>query len=312
MAMGRPEDWNDVDNASDGGGGGGDTWEFYFTKDEWENGTIKRIMFIEALPWMVTEHELVSLTGNHENVVCPVANKLGDECAVCGLMGDKEYQRELGVTPDRLVDRYGNKAGLWGKTAGYYTIVDMGEVVYAEDGEKKVKPYGGQYGFQRRIIRLKRGSDKHPGPLVTVRQLASKVGGEDPNVGVKGLVVDVARVGNMAPSTGNQFNIVKRVPEKDWDAYFSEMGCADVGEVNTEEVDFHAHVRILKSDAIDRIVRDNVGAFGGHGGRGNGGRSGGGNGGGTRTSGAGFDGGRGPASGGGSAGNSFSDDEIPF
>lgn len=145
----------------------------------------KRIMFLDESPFTFYEHSLWALTKNQDKAICLKKNGIDQRgCPLC-------------------------EAEMWPSFTGYFSVIDMGDVKYNDDGTVRLEGWtsdkGTTYQFGRKLFGAKRGGKDKPGVLQKIRRLAQK------NGGLAGTVWDVYRSGNKVESVGDEFEFVERV-----------------------------------------------------------------------------------------------------
>jgi hypothetical protein len=228
------------------GGGGSGGFEFFM-----KEGERRRIMFLsEVYPFF--EHNFYNASGQREfhSEPCPERMRVRDDdgqlvqCVTCAVNAALPKGKES------------TKAGLWAKMKGAFTVIDMGEPVYAPKKDRKdarLKPSyvnddGEEYQFQRKVYIGARGSDKKPGVLMSLRQnLMDFTGGE-----AVGAVFDVRRTGELTARVGDEITFIEAVEAKDIPKYLAKAGAPD--DIDLEPFDLAEQFGKM-SDPADTIRR---------------------------------------------------------
>lgn len=223
--------WEGTEPTDDSGGGGG---EQYAPRRLWipkpkDDGTqyTKRIMFLDSQPFCFHEHSLFKITNStKDRCICLAKNGLDERgCPVC----DKD---------------------LWAYFIGYFTIIDMGDVSYSNDGTVTLTGWRNKndelFQFTRKALGAKVGGKDKPGMLQEYKRQMQKRGGD-----IKGCVFDVTRSGKLVETIGDKVDFVERVPEEKWEEYFTALGAGDTkNELELEPFDY---MEVFKQHSYDQL-----------------------------------------------------------
>ena len=160
----------------------------------------KRVLFLDGDPFCFHEHEMWNLNKSRDRHVCLDRNKIDPKgCPLC-------------------------MADLYPTFIGYFTIINMGDVLQDEKGRLKLQGWHSEktnrtYQFQKELYGAKRGSKKKPGTLKQLQRLAQKRGGN-----LSGTVWDIYRSGSGASNVGDEFDFIEKIAEQDWEAYLVGEG----------------------------------------------------------------------------------------
>lgn len=232
---------NEPDSYGGGGGGGqnpDDVWDFFV-----EPGQTKRVLILDDVPYCFWQHGLYEITRDFKDTaVCLDRNKIDDRgCPVCKV---------------EAIAKSGNKYNLFPHMIGYFTVIDMGEIVW-DNGEQYLQPWkskkGKEYSFVKRKLGAKKGSEDKPGMLRTLAKLAQqRCGGY-----LGGTVWDVTRSGKMNESIGNQWEYKGKIPKAQWKDEMIAAG-ADSDKLDLTSVDWAKQFAPSTYDELMRMCGDRI------------------------------------------------------
>ena len=174
----------------------------------------KRVIFLDSSPFCFWEHNIYKITGNaSDREVCLERNGLDEICPICELDGQKSEREQF---------RRGAKRNWWPSYVGYFTVVDLGDVVM-EGGTCRLEGWqspksGKVYQFQRKLFGAKRGGKDKPGTLPKLHRIVQKKGGS-----LRGMVFDIYRSGGKVEAVGDEFELVERVDDDKILDYIREL-----------------------------------------------------------------------------------------
>lgn len=196
-----PQDYGEFRGGGDGGGGGDSKRGPYRFKIpvpednpiEKNKPARKRIMIIGA-PFYLWEHgtyKMPAVPRGVFNAICLKQNRIEEGCALC-------------------------EAQFWPSYGAYFTIIDLGFVVYDPRGGATLYPdiWTDKEGkrresqFQRRLMVAKKGGKENPGQLSYFEDQRARRGGD-----LTGCVFDTLRSGEKKAQIGDQWEFVERVGE---------------------------------------------------------------------------------------------------
>ena len=246
---GWPDDEDYKKNTGGGGSGGGDGGDGGMTLEERlykfsfqiptpekneirpDKSATKMLLFLDGIPCRVHEHELYHAKkqgllrhqGNRYTSLCLTKNSIDQRgCPLC----------------DELDD--------WARYKGFFSVIDMGQVEFTEDGEYVTGPFNLHHrywlnkdkekqfvSFERMLLDAKAGSEDKPGVLRDLQGQSERRGGD-----LAGTVWHVTRGGKLSPKCGEGWDYIERIDLAEADQYLRKFGANPADLDNLEAVDY--------------------------------------------------------------------------
>ena len=263
VKCGWPDDDEYKENTGGGGGGGsgggGDMtleerlYKFRFQIPTPEKNEIqldkpatKMILMVNGVPARVHEHELFNAKkngllrnpGNRYNSLCLTKNSIDKRgCPLCDIDD-------------------------WAKYKGFFTVIDMGQVEFCDDGEFIIKDVTGRFNlhhrywlnknkekqfvsFERLLLDAKAGSDDKPGVMRILQGKSKRMGGD-----LTGTVWHVTRGGKQSAKCGDEWDYMERIDIAEGASYLEKFG-ANPREMEDDWLESINYTKVLAPQSYE-------------------------------------------------------------
>jgi hypothetical protein len=200
-----------------------------------KNGETRRLLFCDGMPFRAYFHDTWKINGQHDLYLCLEKNSLPSEHSAkgCALCDAKD----------------------WTYFMGWFTVIDMGLVVYENgksllEAHKGVKDPSKSYQFMRKLYGAKRGSQEKPGVLQRLHKRAAASGGD-----LTGTVWDVSREGELAEAVGSDHQFVERIAPADIKRYLLDLGANPETLKTVAPYNYLEEFPIPSYDQLARLAR---------------------------------------------------------
>lgn len=218
---------------------GGQKKEFGPRRFWMPEGVTKRVMFLDANPVRVWEHNLYSLTKNMDREICLKKNGIDKRgCPLCDLKAE--------------TDR-----GSWASHVGYLSVIDMGDVSYNRGQDRHTgatlqgyEKDGTTYQFGRKLYGAKKGGRGKEGVLQKLLRKAHQFCPPDQG-GLTYTVWDLHRSGKLVESVGDELEFVAAIDADDVQSYLLDLG-ANPEYLELEPLDYE---EIFTPSSYEKLQR---------------------------------------------------------